>query len=164
MRITKSFFLVAIFSCVSAHVLADGSTFSGTYRVNGKDAKLNHMTVKPGGCMFGDGVAFVLSEKEVNAKPGEKFSDVAFNAQMGGFGDALAVQICSSHDTWKVENSNFSHSGLNHTSGTWVGQLKVEGLTVANGEYSGHLVSIKDAKLFDDNQLLEVNITFNAKP
>jgi hypothetical protein len=140
---------------------AVGSSFSGTYRVNGKDAKLNHMTVMPAGC-FHDGVAFVLSEKEVQAKPKETIDDVGFNAQMGALGDAVVVKVCSRRDAWEVDNSNFSHSGLKPAAGTWVGQLKVEGMTVANGEYSGHVVSIKDAKILD--QPLELDITFHAKP
>jgi hypothetical protein len=160
MRTAMSISSVVLISCLSANAFAAGSSFSGTYRVNGKDAKLNYMTVMPGGC-FKDGIAFALSEKEVQPKPKESIGDVGFNAQMKSFGDAVVVTVCSRHDTWEVDHSNFSHSALKDAAGTWVDQLKVEGVTVANGEYSGHLVSIKDAKILD--QPLEVNIVFHAK-
>lgn len=163
MRTTKSILLAAVFACVSAHALAAGSSFSGTYRVNGKDAKLAHITAMAGGC-FHDGVGILLTEKEVQAKPDENFGDISFKAQMSSFGDAIAVQICARHDTWEVDHTNLNHSAVKPAAGTWDKQLKVEGMTVANGEYSGHLVSIKDAKLYDDGQPLEVNITFHAKP
>ena len=91
-----------------------------------------------------------------------QFADIAFTAQMDRFGDAIAAQLCLRHDAWEVVRSNFSHAGLKQAAGTWVAQLKVEGVTVVNGEYSGHLVSIKDAKILD--QPLELNITFRAKP
>lgn len=160
MRYTISIWFLAMASCLSVSAVAAESGFSGKYRVNGTDAKLNHMTVIPGGC-FNDGIGLVFSERDVQIKPKGKLADVGFNVQMKNFGDAVAVLICARHDSWEVDHSNFNHSALKNAAGTWADQLKVEGMKVTNGEYSGRIVSIKDAAIL--GQPLEMDITFHAK-
>jgi hypothetical protein len=162
MRIATLTSLAILVSALNSDAFAAAASFSGTYRVNGKDAKLNHLIAMPGkGCMFSDdAIGLVFSEKDVLVKPDENIGEVGFNAQMGQFGDAVSVRLCFKHDAWAVESSNYNHAGLNQAAGTWVDQLKIEGMTVANGQYSGHLVSIPDAKIL--GQPLELNITFHA--
>ena len=141
--------------------LLGASNFSGIYRVNGKDATLTHMTVMSSGC-FHDGIGFVLSEKEIKLKADEKFSDVGFNVQMGAYGDAIAVQVCTHGEAWRVDHSNFSHAGLKAAASTWVDQLRADGMSVTGGEYTGHVLTIKDARILD--QPIEVDLKFRAKP
>jgi hypothetical protein len=143
---------------LSISASAAGDTSSGFYRVNGKDAKLNYTMSRQGFC-FKEGVEIVLSEKPVEEK--DNNNSVGFSAQMEQFGDAVAVNLCVSHDKWIVDASNFSHASLRHAGGTWVDQLKIENMTLSNGEYSGHLVSIKDAKILE--QPLELDLTFRVK-
>ena len=100
---------------LSPSAFAAGDSSSGVYRVNGKDAKLTHTMSRKGSC-FKEGVEIVFSEKPVEKK--DNNNGVGFAAQMGQFGDAVAVNLCLSHDKWGVQNSNFGHSALREQGGT----------------------------------------------
>ena len=74
----------------------------------------------------------------------------------------LQTQISDETDHRPDQLKCATHSALRHdVAGTRANQLQIENMTASNGEYSGDLVSIEDAKIWD--QLLELDLTFHVK-
>jgi hypothetical protein len=127
---------------------------SGTYRANGKDAKLAHaVAVKREAFSGREAVTIVLSEKD----PGRQ-EKPDFVAGFGELGSALVVSITKDGSVFSCQ---VAHAALKHMGASTSGQLKVEGFAWDGGKVRGRLTTGGPAKLFDESW--EADLTFEAK-
>lgn len=129
--------------------------FEGSYRANGKDAKLAYLLAKKGDPFSGKATTILIfSEKDASKDPRPDF-----HAQMGDLGDALVIKLMKDGDNWDVIGSEFAHSALKHSGASGSGIVSVKDVSVANGEISGHLQANTD--LFGEP--LAIDLRFHVR-
>ena len=129
----------------------------GTFKANGKDAKLSYVVAIKGDPFSGNPtVTVVFSEKDASkdAKPD-------MHAQFGDLGDALVVHLMNENGKYSVIGSEFSHSALKHSGASASGIIDVKDAAVANGELSGHVVTAADAAIFSEP--IAIDLRFHVK-
>src|ERR1700741_1188099 len=130
--------------CVGLAIAA--APVEGTFKANGKDAKLTHLIAKKGEPFSGNPtVTLVFSEKDAS-----KNDHPDMSAQFGELGDALVIRLMNDKGKYDVIGSEFSHSALKHSGASASGVVDIKDAAVANGELSGHLVTGPDATLFHE--------------
>ncbi|HET7063273.1 MAG TPA: hypothetical protein VFI49_03285 [Rudaea sp.] len=129
----------------------------GTYSANGRDARLVYAFAKKGEPFSGKPVTLLIfSEQDASKDPRPEFQ-----AQKGGFGDALVIHLMKDGNEWDIIGSEFAHSALKHSGVSGTGIVSIKDVTVANGEISGHLMTHANAELFDEP--LVVDLQFHVK-
>lgn len=137
--------------------VAAAMPFQGSFKANGKDAKLAHLAAFKSEPFDGKPVTLLIfSEKDAsgNAKP-------EMNAIFGEFGDALVIKLQQDGDNWDVIGSNFMHSALKHSGASASGVVSIKDAKLANGEISGHLTTRPGEDMFGEP--LSVDLTFHVK-
>jgi hypothetical protein len=154
----KSFIRVLLFGCLVLPALAlAAAPFEGSYKANGKDAKLAYLTARKGDAFAGHPVTIlVFSEKD----PGNE-KDPGFKAQMGDLGDALVVHLSKDGEEWDIIGTEFAHAALKHSGASGTGILSVKDVKLAAGELSGHLFTKPGSDLFDEP--LAIDLKFHVK-
>jgi hypothetical protein len=149
-RILLSSTLVVLVTALWAAAPVDG-----TYRANGKDAKLAYLLAKKGDPFSGKPTTvLIFSEKDASKDPRPDF-----HAQMGDLGDALVIRLMKDGDNWDVIGSEFAHAALKHSGASGTGIVSVKDVSAANGELSGHLTANTD--LFGES--LVIDLRFHVK-
>lgn len=157
MRFTITILLSILLATISSGAIA-ANAFDGSYRVNGKDAKLAYLLAQKGE-PFHDMPTTVLVFSEKDASHDDR---AVANARTGQFGDALVVTLCKTDWGWDVLGGEFVHSGIegsHHASSS--GIVKAKDVTIAGGEIRGHLKTDAGEKLV--GQSIEINLNFHVK-
>jgi hypothetical protein len=140
-----------------ATVCAAAAPFEGHYRADSKNAKLNYVFAKKDEPFGGKPVTLIVfSEKDASKDP-----DPDFHAQMGKFGDAIAIKLMKDGDEWDVIGTELAHSASKHSGASASGIIHVADVSVANGEISGHFTTRPGEDLFGES--LDVDLKFRVK-
>jgi len=127
---------------------------SGSYRANGKDAKLAYaVAVKHDDFGGQKAVTVVLTEQDPK---GEK--DPSIGASFGHFGSALVVSILADGSVFGCE---IGHKDLKHMGASSIGRLETENFKWTNGKVSGKLTTHGKTELFDETW--EADLDFDVK-
>lgn len=149
--------LMAAALMLAATTLFAATPFSGSYKANGKDARLAFLTAKKGEPFSGKPVTvLIFSEKDAS-----KDSRPDFHAQMGDFGDALVIRLRQDGEKWDVIGSELAHSALKHSGVSASGMIDAKDVTVANGVLGGHLVTNPGADIFGEP--IAIDLKFQVK-
>jgi len=128
-------------------------TVTGTFKGNGKDAKLAYVSAhwrEP----FGDKRSMVLVFTE---KDHSKDKKPDFNAGFGKFGSALIVSLHGDGDIFGCE---VAHSALKHQNFSSIGKINTNDFEYADGQVNGELATAGPADVFGETW--EVNLKFVA--
>jgi hypothetical protein len=128
-------------------------TVTGTFKGNGKDAKLTYVSAhwrEP----FGDKPSIVLVFTE---KDHSKDKKADFNAGFGKFGSALIVSL---HEDGDIFGCEVAHSALKHQNFSSIGKINTNDFEYADGQVKGELTTDGPADVFGETW--EVNVKFVA--
>ena len=128
-------------------------TVTGTFKGNGKDAKLAYMSAhwrEP----FGDKPSMVLVFTE---KDHSKDRKPDFNASFGKFSSALIVSL---HEDGDIFGCEVAHSALKHQNFSSIGKINTNNFEYADGKVQGELATDGPADVFGETW--EVNVKFVA--
>lgn len=149
--------LMAAALALAATTLLAAAPFSGSYKANGKDAKLAFLTAKKGEPFSGKPVTLLIfSEKDAS-----KDSRPDFHAQMGDFGDALVIRLRQDGNAWDVIGSELAHSALKHSGVSASGIINAKDVAVTNGVLAGQLVTNPGADIFGEP--IAIDLKFQVK-
>ena len=126
---------------------------SGTFKGNGKDAKLAYVTARRGE-PFADkpSIKLVFTEKDHT-----KDSRADFKAAFGDYGSALIISL---HEDGSIFGCEVSHTALENKTFSSIGSIRCESFDVTDGQLTGHLKTEGEVETFD--QTWEVDIKFTA--
>jgi hypothetical protein len=128
-------------------------TVTGTFKGNGKNAKLTYVSAhwrEP----FGDKPSIVLVFTE---KDHSKDKKADFNAGFGKFGSALIVSL---HEDGDIFGCEVAHSALKHQNFSSIGKINTNDFEYADGQVKGELTTDGPADVFGETW--EVNVKFVA--
>jgi hypothetical protein len=128
---------------------------TGTFRSNGKDAKIAFVMAKKGEPLSGkQTIVVVLTEKDTAGDPKPDFS-----ADFGKFGSSLTITLTTPDG--QIVGCQVNHDG--NTRGTFssIGKLKAENFKIEGPLVSAHLTTNGPVKTFGDTW--DVDLTFHAK-
>ena len=131
--------------------------FEGSFKANGKDAKLGYVVARKGDPFSGnETIMLVFSEKDASkeAKPDMR-------AMFGELGDALVVHVMNENGKYDVIGSELTHSALKHSGASVSGVIEIKDASSANGEFSGHLVTRPNTTVFDEP--MAIDLRFHVK-
>src|SRR5262249_47607913 len=146
--------LIAGWLVAGSFALAEDAPVSGTFKGNGKEAKLAYITaIKGDSFMDKPTIVLVMSEKDhsKDAKP-------RLGAMFGRFGSALIVTVL--HDG-KIIGCEVAHAALEKGSFSSIGELKMSDFKLEDGKVAGKLNTDGEAKAF--GQTWEVKVQFQTK-
>ena len=131
--------------------------FSGSFKANGADAKLEHLiAVKD--TLFDDRPATMLIFSEKSASSDAKAKD---DALFGKLGDALIVRVVRDGEKWDTMGGNLVHASLKHSGVSASGIFRLSDAKLANGELSGHLTTKPGEDIFGEP--ISIDLTFHVK-
>src|SRR5262249_17478198 len=130
-----------------------GGTVSGTFKGNGKEAKLAFASATKGEPFAGDQTIVLVFTEQDHSK--EKKPQM--KAGFGDFGSALIVTVTPEG---KIVGCEVAHAA--HTKGTFsaIGDLKSTDFKIADGKIQGKLATDGEVKTF--GQTWDVNIKFET--
>src|SRR5262249_33844271 len=107
-------------------------TVTGTFKGNGKDAKLSYVSARWGEPFDGKpGIVLVFTEKDHS-----KDSKPDFNASFGKFGSALIVSL---HEDGQIYGCEVVHSALEKKNFTSLGSMEANPFNYEDGKVEGEL-------------------------
>ncbi len=134
--------------------MAEDNTVSGTFKGNGKEAKLSCITATKGG-PFADKPVTVLIMTE---KDHTKDAKPEFNAMFGRFGSALILHV---HPDGKIVGCQVVHSAHQKSGFSSVGSINISDFKNEAGKISGKVATDGEVKTFGETW--EVKLEFRAK-
>jgi hypothetical protein len=154
MRATLCSALILAAAVVFAAPVVADAPVSGTYRANGKDAKLAYaVAVKHEPFSGKEAVTIVFTEKDPST---EKKPDIT--ASFGKLGNALIVTITKDGS---VIGCEVAHTALKHMGASTIGRLKLQDLKWQGPVLKGRLTTGGPVDLFDEKW--EADLTFDVK-
>ena len=148
-------------------VLAGGLAFSastlhaadpavtGTFRSNGKDAKIAFATAKKGEPISGkQTIDVVLTEKDTAADPKPEFG-----ADFGKFGSSLTITLTTPDG--QIVRCQVNHDANTRGVFSSIGKLKAENLKIEGALVSAHLTTSGPVQTFGNTW--DVDLTFRTK-
>ena len=150
--------MIAFACLVACAAVATAATpFEGTFKANGKDAKLSHVLAKKGDDFDGNPtITLVFSEKD-----GSKEAKPDLSAMFGELGDAFVVNVMNEKGTYDIIGSQLIHSALKHSGASVTGVFEIKEVSTANGELSGHILTKPNTTVFDEP--LAIDLRFHVK-
>jgi len=128
-------------------------TVTGTFKGNGKDAKLTSVSARWGEPFSGKpGIVLVFTEKDHSK---DKKPD--FNAAFGKFGSALIISL---HEDGGIYGCQVVHSAHQKQGFTSIGNIEATDITYADGKVEGELTTHGQLDTFGETW--EVNLKFVA--
>jgi len=128
-------------------------TVNGTFKGNGKDAKLTYVSARWGEPFDGKpGIVLVFTEKDHS-----KDNKPDFNASFGKFGSALVISM---HDDGEIYGCEVTHNAMQKKGFSSIGHLEATDFVYGNGKVEGELTTNGDAEFFGEKW--EVKIQFAA--
>jgi hypothetical protein len=128
-------------------------TVSGTFKGNGKDAKLAYVSARWGEPFDGKpGIILVFTEKDHSK---DKKAD--FDASFGKFGSALVISL---HEDGRIYGCQVAHSAHKKQGFSSVGKIEATDFTFADGKVEGEITTNGELEFFGDTW--EVNLKFVA--
>jgi hypothetical protein len=128
-------------------------TVTGTFKGNGKDAKLTSVSARWGEPFSGKpGIVLVFTEKDHSK---DKKPD--FNAAFGKFGSALIISL---HEDGGIYGCQVVHSAHQKQGFTSIGNIEAPDITYADGKVEGELTTHGQVDTFGETW--EVNLKFVA--
>ncbi len=128
-------------------------TVIGTFKGNGKDAKLTSVSARWGEPFSGKpGIVLVFTEKDHSK---DKKPD--FNAAFGKFGSALIISL---HEDGGIYGCQVVHSAHQKQGFTSIGNIEATDITYADGKVEGELTTHGQVDTFGETW--EVNLKFVA--
>ena len=128
-------------------------TVTGTFKGNGKDAKLTSVSARWGEPFSGKpGIVLVFTEKDHSK---DKKPD--FNAVFGKFGSALIISL---HEDGGIYGCQVVHSAHQKQGFTSIGNIEATDITYADGKVEGELTTHGQVDTFGETW--EVNLKFVA--
>ena len=128
-------------------------TVTGTFKGNGKDAKLAYVSAHWRE-LFSDKPSMMLVFTERDHSKDKKPD---FNASFGKFGSALIVSL---HEDGDIFGCEVAHSALKHQNFSSIGKIKTNDFEYADGQVKGELTTDGPADVFGETW--EVNVKFLA--
>jgi len=146
--------VLAVVASASVLVAADNAGVSGTFKGNGKEAKLRYVTVRKGEEFDGKPTyVIVLSEKDTVK---DKKPDI--RAGFGDYGSALVATVLPDG---KIVGFEVVHSAHKKGALNSIGTVKMSDFKLADGRIQGKMATDGEVKTF--GQSWEVNVAFNTK-
>jgi hypothetical protein len=128
-------------------------TVTGTFKGNGKDAKLTSVSARWGEPFSGKpGIVLVFTEKDHSK---DKKPD--FNAAFGKFGSALIISL---HEDGGIYGCQVMHSAHQKQGFSSIGNIEATDITYADGKVEGELTTHGQVDTFGETW--EVNLKFVA--
>ena len=128
-------------------------TVTGTFKGNGKDAKLTSVSARWGEPFSGKpGIVLVFTEKDHSK---DKKPD--FNAAFGKFGSALIISL---HEDGGIYGCQVVHSAHQKQGFSSIGNIEATDITYADGKVEGELTTHGQVDTFGETW--EVNLKFVA--
>jgi len=128
-------------------------TVTGTFKGNGKDAKLTSVSARWGEPFSGKpGIVLVFTEKDHSK---DKKPD--FNAAFGKFGSALIISL---HEDGGIYGCQVVHGAHQKQGFTSIGNIEATDITYADGKVEGELTTHGQVDTFGETW--EVNLKFVA--
>jgi len=128
-------------------------TVTGTFKGNGKDAKLTSVSARWGEPFSGKpGIVLVFTEKDHSK---DKKPD--FNAAFGKFGSALIISL---HEDGGIYSCQVMHSAHQKQGFSSIGNIEATDITYADGKVEGELTTHGQVDTFGETW--EVNLKFVA--
>jgi hypothetical protein len=128
-------------------------TVTGTFKGNGKDAKLTSVSARWGEPFSGKpGIVLVFTEKDHSK---DKKPDL--NAAFGKFGSALIISL---HEDGGIYGCQVMHSAHQKQGFSSIGNIEATDITYANGKVQGELTTHGQVDTFGETW--EVNLNFVA--
>ncbi|MFL6500942.1 MAG: hypothetical protein ACJ8LL_09570 [Candidatus Udaeobacter sp.] len=128
-------------------------TVTGTFKGNGKDAKLTSVSARWGEPFGGKpGIVLVFTEKDHSK---DKKPD--FNAAFGKFGSALIISL---HEDGGIYGCQVMHSAHQKQGFSSIGNIEATDITYADGKVEGELTTHGEVDTFGEKW--EVNLKFVA--
>jgi hypothetical protein len=126
---------------------------SGTFKGNGKDAKLAYVSARWGEPFDGKpGIVLVFTEKDHS-----KAKKPDFDASFGKFGSALVVSL---HEDGSIYGCQVVHSAHKKQGFSSVGKIETNDFTFADGKVEGEITTNGELEFFGDTW--EVKLKFVA--
>lgn len=151
----RTFALTAGFGFLCLTAGAVDAPVSGTYKANGKDAKLAFAVAKKGDPFSGkETIVVVLTEKDTAGNPKPDF-----DAGFGKYGSGLTLTFTKPDgDIIGCEVYHEANKAKNFSS---IGRLKAENFKIDGDTISAHITTGGPATFFEDTW--QVDLTFKAK-
>ena len=128
-------------------------TVTGTFKGNGKDANLTHVSARWGEPFDGKpGIVLVFTDKDHS-----KVKKPDFDAAFGKFGSALIISL---HDEGDIYGCQVVHSAHKKQGFSSVGSIETSGFTYADGKVEGELTTNGSVEFFGETW--EVKLKFVA--
>jgi hypothetical protein len=128
-------------------------TVTGTFKGNGKDAKLTSVSARWGEPFSGKpGIVLVFTEKDHSK---DKKAD--FNAAFGKFGSALIISL---HEDGQIYGCQVVHSAHQKQGFSSIGNIETNEFTYADGKVEGQLTTHGEVDTFGEKW--EVDLRFLA--
>jgi hypothetical protein len=147
-------FALMICAACGSSAFADDNKVSGTFKGNGKEAKLAYITAMKGES-FADKPTTILIMTE---KDQSKDAKPDFNAGFGKFGSALILTV---HPDGKIVGCQVVHSAHQKSGFSSVGDIKMTDFKVADGKITGKVATDGEVKTFGETW--EVKLELQAK-
>ena len=125
----------------------------GTFKGNGKDAKIAFVSARPGDEFSGKpSIDLIFTERDHTKDP-----KASFKASFGDYGSAI---IISCHEDGRVFGCQVSHAAHKNRGFSSIGSIAMDSFQVAGGQVQGTLATDGEVDTFGDKW--EVKLTFAA--
>jgi len=146
--------VAGVFAVTGAVAAADDSPVSGTFKGNGKEAKLAYVTTSKGE-PFADKATIVMVFAEKDPSKDKKPS---IGALFGKYGSALIITI---HEDGKIVGCQVAHTAHKKSGFSSVGTIKMSNFKLENGKMQGKLSTGGETETFGEKW--DVDIKFEAQ-
>jgi hypothetical protein len=135
----------------SAALQAADAPVTGTFKGNGKDAKLAFAMAKKGDPFSGkETLVVVLTEKDTAGNPKPDF-----DAGFGKYGNSLTLTFFK--DGGDIVGCEVNHDGNKNKPFSSIGKMKAENFKIEGSDVSAHLTTGGPVTAFEDTWQVDLN-------
>ena len=147
----------ALLTAACAAGATPNGTVDGTFRVEGKDAKLSiARAIKGEPYVNNPTIDIAFTEKDASAA-----KNFHFLTSRDTYGAAITITLYKTKGgSYDVISSSFGHPASKMSGGGGTGIVDVKDVKVANGEISGELYTKPNSTLF--NEKLDIDLKFKV--
>jgi hypothetical protein len=149
--LTRSLVTLAALCCLSS-LRADEPTITGSFKGEGKDAKLISLLIKEGKDDRKGRLILIFSDKKLTGK------ETDLDAMFGRLGNCLVITM---KPDGTITNCLVAHTAHGEQGFQSIGEIELKGMKKDGGKLSGHLTTNGPQKAFGKSW--EVDLKFSVK-
>lgn len=148
----KPLFALCLLALLPLTVSAQDATITGTYKADGKEAKLISLLIKEGKDDRKGRLFLIFSDKKLTGKESD------MDAMFGRLGNALVITM---KPDGSITNCLVAHSAVGEGGFQSIGEIELKDMKKADGKLSGRLTTNGQQKAF--GKTWEVDLKFSGK-